>query len=353
MKILIVGAGPTGLTAALEFARNGIKVEIVDSKDKPSPLSRAVGILPKSIDILNRTNVGKDILKEGVNVSRIKIHRGTRAIIDLSLPKSSRGLIGLPQDRTESLMSQRLKEMGVDVKYGVRVESVKNLKDSVSVSFDKGRAKKYDFVIGADGINSIVRKSLKIKYEGYELDEEWSIADVVLNSGYKKEAKAWLLKGDNKERDAMVMVPIAKNRVRLVSSTPDSLAALPIKIDVKKVRRSGTFKISVRQAKNYIKGRVVLAGDAAHVHSPVGGRGMNLGIDDAQEAVKAILSNKLKEYEVDRKRAAKKVIKYTELIRKILVSNNPFVSLFLMIVTWFIRNLDFLRNKFINMVTRL
>lgn len=357
MKILIVGAGPTGLTAALEFVRQGIKPEIVDVKDQPSKLSRAVGILPRSIEILDRTGVGQNIVDEGIKASRINISRDMETLINIDfsefLDERDR-IIGLPQDRTEFLMSKKLAEMGVSVQYNQKVSNIKNGENEVMVVFENGEKKHYDWVIGADGVNSTVRKSLDIKYKGYELEEEWSIADIEIRSEYDlTQFRAWLLKNDRNERDVLVMVPIAPKRVRLVSSTPDSIEALPTDLDVKEIRRSGTFKISIRQADKYVVGKVVLTGDAAHAHSPVGGRGMNLGIEDAAMAVEAILNNTVKQYEVSRKAKAASIIRWTEFARKVLVSKNPLVSICVKILMWCIQHSKILQNEFVKRMMKL
>lgn len=353
MKVLIIGAGPTGLTTALELARQGITPEIVDSKDGPSWQSRAVIVLPRSIEILDRTGVGKHIIEEGIQMKKVHIHRGNKRLIDIALPDNL-NVIGLAQNRTESLMSDQLNTMGISVQYGTKVESVTTSDNSAKVEFQNGDKKSYDWVVGADGVNSIVRTSLNIPYDGYELEEEWSIADVELNTDHEYDSmKAWLLNGDNKDRDGMVMVPIEHNRIRLISSTPDSLASSPIKLDVKDVRRTGTFKITVRQASEYVRGRVILAGDAAHTHSPVGGRGMNLGIEDGQAVATALINNMTKEYEQERKRKATKVIWVTEKIRKIISTNNPFIVVGVYIATWCIQNIGFVQRRFIKNVSTL
>jgi len=352
-KVLIVGAGPTGLTAALEFARNGIKPEIVDAKEEPSKLSRAVGILPRSIEILDRTGVGERIAREGIQPEQITICRGNKPFLEIDFSEFSNKerLISLPQDRTESLMSEKLVEMGVTVQYNTKVLSVENGSDDVVVSFEGGETRTYDWVIGADGVNSTVRRSLGIEFQGYELEEDWSIADVEIKSNYnEKEFKGWLLKNDREERDMALMVPIQKDRVRLISSTPDSIKALPIDLDVREIRRSGTFKISIRQAERYVEKRVLLAGDAAHAHSPVGGRGMNLGIEDAALAVEAVLNSTTEEYERSRRIKAGQVIKWTEFARKNLVSKNPFINLLMTALSWLLRNSKTIRRKFIERV---
>ena len=358
MKILIVAAWPTGLTAALGFANRGIVPDIVDAKEYPSKLSRAVGILPRSIEILNELGAGKRIVDEAIEAHVVTIQRNGKTILSVDLSKFLDGkerFVSLPQDRTESLMSERLEEMGTRVQYNTRVVNVEsNNEGTVTVTFEDGAKKEYDWVVGADGVKSAVRESVGIKYEGYELEEEWSIADVEVHSDYnEREFRAWLLESDHGEKDAMIMVPIGPKRVRLISSTPDSIKALPIRLDLKEIRRSGTFKISIRQAEQYVKGRVALAGDAAHAHSPVGGRGMNLGIEDAFALVDAIINNTTSEYAKSRKRRAGNVIRVTEFVRKTLVSESPIAGFFITILAWCIEHSDTLKAKFAHNVARL
>ncbi|XKT74812.1 MAG: FAD-dependent oxidoreductase [Patescibacteria group bacterium UBA2163] len=354
MKVLIVGAGPTGLTTALELARQGIVPEIVDAKDEPSWKSRAVVVLPRSIEILDRTGVGERLISEGIRMKKVHIYRGQKQLIDITLPSDEITIIGIAQDRTESLMIEQLEHMGVSVRFGTKVDLVTTSDTSAEVTFESGEKKTYDWVVGADGVGSAVRSSLKIPYEGYELEEEWSIADVELTAEHEYDSlNAWLLKGEHKERDGMVMVPIERNRVRLISSTPDSLETSPVTLDVKKVRRTGTFKITVRQAQEYVRGRVVLAGDAAHAHSPIGGRGMNLGIEDGQALASALIHNTVQEYARERKQKATRTIRITEHIRTFIASNNPFVVMGIYIVTWCIQNIGFVQKKFIKNVSSL
>jgi len=350
MKVLIIGAGPTGLTAALEFARKGIIPEIVERRPGPSGLSRAVGILPESIEKLRTTGVGDTILREGMPIKKIKMHRGNKLLLSLDFSKSSelKGAIGLPQDRTETIMRKALEKLGAKVKYGRTVIDVKTTNKQATVTFYGNKSKDYDWVIGADGIKSTARTKLGIPYIGYNLRETWSIADVELNGGYDPGLfSTWA------GNDIIVVLPIESKRVRVVSSTPDCIKALSIKLDIKKIRRTGTFKISIKQAETYSKGRVLLAGDAAHCHSPVGGRGMNLGIDDGIAAVKAILDEKTFEYNEKRRKIGARVIKKSEWMRKTMTSNNFFVKIITGIVLKLVNHIGFLQRRLIIGFTRL
>lgn len=286
-------------------------------------------------------------------MKKVHIHRGQKRLVDVALP-SDLNVIGIAQDRTESLMSEQVRRMGISIRYGTKVTAVTTSDTSAEVVFEDGEKKSYDWVVGADGVGSIVRRSLRIPYEGYELEEEWSIADVELTAEHEYTSmQAWLLDGEHKSRDGMVMVPIERNRVRLISSTPDSLKASPLKLDVKNVRRTGTFKITVRQAREYVRGKVLLAGDAAHAHSPVGGRGMNLGIEDGQAAAAALVHDTTEAYARERKRKATTVILVTERIRRLITTKNPLIVIGIYVVAWCIQNIGFVQRKFIRNLSTL
>ena len=349
MKVLIVGAGPTGQTAALEFVRHGIKPEIVDAKTSPSELSRAVGVLPDTIERLRPSGVGERMIQEGIKLKklRLRVNEDILFQIDVSKVLDPEAMpISIPQDQTERIMSDVLAKHDVRVQYNCKVTDIETSDNEATATFANGETKTYDWIIGADGVNSTVREQIGIAFEGFELPETWSIADLELEHLEEPDTfLAWII--DREEKDVIVMAPIGKNRVRLISSTPDCVAASPIPLKIKKERRVGTFKISIRQAEQYVKGRVVLAGDSAHAHSPVGGRGMNLGIDDAVEVVAAILEGSVDQYNTQRKRIAQKVINGTEFARKTLLSSNPLVKVMVRAFFFIIGNVLVLRRLFV------
>ena len=182
--------------------------------------------------------------------------------------------------------------------------------------------------------------------------DTWSIADVDIGGGYDPELFSAWIQGGN-EGVFTFILPIESKRLRIVSSTPDTLRSLPIKLDIQNIRRSGTFKISVRQAETYLKGRVLLAGDAAHCHSPVGGRGMNLGLDDAIAAAQAIMNDTTHNYSSARHLIGARVLKVSEKARKAITSRHLFVKA----VVWFIlksfNHITFLQKTFLRQITRL
>lgn len=317
-RILIVGAGPTGLTAAVELARYGFSPVLVEKRESVSNLSRAVGILPHSMNVLSPSGVAPAIAEEAIPVAGATLHYESKAFAHISLTRGNGSfdrLFALAQDRTEAHLRAALERYGGTVRYGTELAGLRPEGDRVIADIN-GVAQEFDYVIGADGVDSTVRQAMGIAFEGYDLPESWSIADVEAKGWPGPECfNAYFIGGGG----GVIVVPLEVTRFRVISNRPDALAALPVPMDVTRVRREGTFRISVRQAARYRAGRVFLAGDAAHCHSPVGGRGMNLGIADVADLAARFARRDLDGYHVVRHAEGAKVIRFSEIARRALM----------------------------------
>jgi len=314
-----VGAGPTGLTAAVELARRGIIPTVIDRRDGPSRLSRAVGILPGSMDILDRSGAGAAIRNEAVAFAGISIHKRARRVARIAMGNDARArLLGLAQDRTEAHIAAALKRLGGKVDYERELQALEQDETGILARTDRDDAY-FDYVIGADGVQSTVRGILGLGFPGYDLPGLWSIADVECeNWADPLDFHAFLLPRGN----VAVVVPLAEHRFRVIASQPDALNSLPQRMNIRRVRRTGEFTISVRQVDRYVQGRVALAGDAAHCHSPVGGRGMNLGIADAADLADRIGRDTLNGYHDARHAAGAQTLALSEAGRR-MVQDRP------------------------------
>ena len=223
--------------------------------------------------------------------------------------------------------------------------------DQAKVTFADGRIDTYDWVVACDGKHSSTREQLGIGYEGYDLSELWSIADIDLNEDFDCERIQYWIQGENGQ--IATCLPIERFRARAPSSTPNALAAIPLDLGVTNVRRAGTFEISVRQATSYTKGCILLAGDAAHCHSPVGGRGMNLGIGDAVAAAQAILNGTTESYGDKRHVAGATILKMTEATRSKFCLNRIIDRVRFNVMMRLGQNVSLLHPVFVRQLTRM
>jgi len=352
-SVLVVGAGPTGLAAALALAAGGAEVDVVERREAPSPLSRAVGIIPETLDKLDHAGVGQAIAAEAVRIDRVLIHRGGRRLLDVDFSGLGPGAglnLGLPQNRTEELIRDGLARLGGDVRYGVSLEGLEQDGAGVTARFSDGTERRYGGLIGADGIGSTVRQALGVGFPGYDIQGEWSVADVDTAPGSLNVFSAWV---QQEGGHFVFAIPIAPSRLRLACSAPDVIDRLPPEILIANVRRTGTFQIAIRQADAYAKGRVLLAGDAAHCHSPVGGRGMNLGVDDAAQAAAAILRDDAPGYAARQHGIGKRILNQSEQARRLVTATDPGRRAALWLACKALMASPWLQRRFLGVLTKL
>lgn len=316
-RVLIVGAGPTGLTAALELTRQGRSVTIVERNAVVTPLAKAVGISSHSLDLLHPCGVAERLLAEGIRLQTVFISVEGELIgaIDLSLiPHRYNFLLSLPQSRTEQIIVDRLAELGVQVRRNTEFVALAQRDDGVEVTLRDARGESAEtcaYVFGADGSHSATRQAAGIGFDGYIHERLWSIADVEIPAWSDPEATAhaFLHAGG----DVAFIIPIAPRRYRIISNTRDAVARVPGLAGMeKRVLLVDTFHVSVKLATAYREGRVFIGGDAAHVHSPVGGRGMNLGIEDAVCFARCLGADTLDAYNAERHPVGARWIRFSE-----------------------------------------
>ncbi|SIQ58051.1 FAD-dependent oxidoreductase [Micromonospora avicenniae] len=292
--VLVVGAGPTGLATALTLARRGVDVTVLDQLDRPPTTSRAAVVHAYTLEVLDRIGAAVPLVAQGVRAPRFTVRDHDRVLMAVPfhrLPTRFPYALLVSQSVTEAVLTEQLSGLGVTVRRPCRLTDLRTTDDGVIARIGDHplRAR---FVVGADGMRSMVRQIAGIGFAGQTSAESFVLADVRVHSHLPRDEAALFLARSG----PLIWAPLPDGVVRLVAAVPQAAtepgqAYLQALLDERgPVRRpdrltevlwASRFRVHHRVADTYRAGPILLAGDAAHVHSPAGGQGMNLGICDA------------------------------------------------------------------------
>ena len=310
--VLVVGAGPAGLAAALELTRHGQRACVVDKQPERSELSKAIGINARTLELLEASGVTERLLALGRRVPGFNLFENGRRLFRIdfdALDHRYNFMIALPQHHTERELELRLRELGGEVEWNVTLETFTEEPDHVKcvLSHQDGRRTEFEasYLIGGDGAHSTVRERLGLAFRGDTMPGCWSLADVHLSTEVDRESANVILT----PAGMLFMIRIRGDRFRVASRQPNVLDLLPEDSVVHDVVWKADFSVSHRLVTSYRVGRVFLAGDAAHLHSPLGGHGMNLAIEDATLLARMIVVGDVERYASERRRAAASAIR--------------------------------------------
>jgi 2-polyprenyl-6-methoxyphenol hydroxylase-like FAD-dependent oxidoreductase len=332
--VLIVGAGPTGLTLAAALRQRGVEVAVIDRAAEMAATSRAAVIHARTLEVLDAVGVTEELVSRGSIVPRFSVRDGDHALITIDfdgLPTDHPYTLMLSQDQTETVLRARLQELGVEVHQSCEFASLQQDADGVKVTLADGRAIHAEYLVGCDGMHSAVREHVGIGFTGAAYADSFVLADVRLD-WHLSAAEVMLYFAP---AGLVVIAPLPDGRHRIVATVDEApevpdrafIQALlnergpkrqPAKVG--EVMWSSRFRVHHRLADHYRDGRVFLAGDAAHVHSPAGGQGMNTGIQDAialAERLSDVLRGDAAEatldgYESERRPVAEQVVHLTD-----------------------------------------
>jgi 2-polyprenyl-6-methoxyphenol hydroxylase-like FAD-dependent oxidoreductase len=301
-EIIIVGAGPVGLTMAAELARFGVSVRIVDKAAARTDKSKALALWSRTLELLDRAGCAGAFVAAGQKVDGANIVAGSKRIGHVSLSGVNSPYpfaLMLPQSETERLLEAHLAELGVHVEREVEVTGFTDTGSAVTTALrgPDGREGSIEtsWLIGCDGAHSIVRHTLGLRFEGGTLRTDWMLADIHLPDGLLPQSELSLYWHED---GVLVVFPISPRRYRVIADIGRSQGNHPADPTLEQVQavidRRGPgglvasdpiwlsgFRINERKVADYRVGRAFLAGDAAHIHSPAGGQGMNTGMQDA------------------------------------------------------------------------
>jgi len=303
-QVLIVGAGPVGLTAAAELARYGISVRLIDQSPRPTETSKALVLWSRTLELLDRMGGTQTFLDAGLRAHAASMRSGAtvlgRAHFD-DIPSEYNFALMIPQSETERLLTAKLQSFGVSVERQVTLVGFTQAADGVEARLRHADGREESvttkWLIGSDGAHSTVRHGLDVEFHGSAQGDEWLLADVRLEGDAAPPADEM---GIYLHRDGpLALFPIPGGRARLIADVgkvdPNNPRHDPTLADCQAMvdQRAGGdfrvadpvwlthFRINERKVSEYRHGRIFLMGDAAHIHSPAGGQGMNTGMQDA------------------------------------------------------------------------
>ncbi len=304
IDVLIVGAGPTGLTLACELARRDINIKIIDKLDKPGDKSKALVLHARSLELLDMMGALPAFMENGTPITGVNIFDSDKRIAHLSLDQIDSPYpyaLGIPQCTTERLLYEFLQAHGREVDRNVELIAVEDKGDHVIARVKTSGSEtelKCRYLVACDGAHSTTRHAINEPYEGGEYREDFQLADVEVDCGDRHKANEIFAFSSGSGNAAFFPMPGNRWRVAVVLPEPLSEEALkrqpaleeiqakvdqvvPYKLRLSDPHWLANFKIRYRKVKHYRHNRVFLAGDAAHCHSPVGGQGMNTGMQDS------------------------------------------------------------------------
>jgi 2-polyprenyl-6-methoxyphenol hydroxylase-like FAD-dependent oxidoreductase len=361
--VLIVGAGPVGLFLANECARRGLRWRIVEARPTQSAHSKALAIFPRTLEIFDMAGVVRPFLEAANRVTSVAVitHGRTLAHMRFAPEESPYSFIAMvPQDATERLLVEQLRSRGGAVEYETSFVSAALHDDYVSVTIEqKGRRTELTaaFVVGCDGAHSAVRHHLNLPFEGARYDSLFMLADIQTNETLPADE----LQLCPSESGPVAIFPMSATRRRIVATIEHAEGEVPTLGLVREILKqrapegieaqalywSSFFNIHHRQVARLRVGRMFIAGDAAHIHSPFGGQGMNTGLHDVWNLVwklDLVLHGRgndrlLDSYSAERRPVIKHVIETTDILTRVMGTPNKFARA--------------LRDTIIPMVSRL
>ncbi len=353
VDVLIVGAGPTGLVLAAELLRHGVTACLIDSAAGPSELSRAVAVHARSLEMFDDMGMADRLIAVGTQITRFNVFAGNQRLVQLDMDRLEGPfpyILGVSQAQTEAVLREQLEILGLETQYQTKLVSLTQTPTGVNadIQWPDGQIRplRCRWLVGCDGAHSRVRKAVNIAFEGEQYPESFLLADLHLEwpqEQLQNQAFAFL-----HQQGPLLIFPLQGTRYRVICASAQRdlpKGYQPSLIELQQIVSErawpglklqapdwmGSFKIHHRYVEALQAGRVLLAGDAAHIHSPVGGQGMNTSMQDAYNLgwkLALVLrglspESLLATYQQERLTVARQLVRETDLATRAITLHHP------------------------------
>ncbi|MFC7448315.1 FAD-dependent monooxygenase [Rhodococcus daqingensis] len=355
MSVTIVGAGPTGLTLACGLLMRGVEVRIVDAAPGPTTTSRAIGLQPRGAEVLRRIGALGTLPEEALAMQRMCINTDRREVLSFDVDEifhqAGYGpLMLVSQAPIEASLRRRFAQLGGVIEWATAVVAASQDSTGTWVELSSGERLRSDWLVGCDGAHSIVRRSADIEFRGTARVERFWMADAYVNTSADHGTYSMWMHNEGVVHAFPLPSAGRQDLWRLAADAPLDRTSEPSEQEVleflggavtrrtqmtdlsfKSVQWATSFRIRQRLADRYRRGRMLIAGDAAHIHSPIGGQGMNTGIGDAENLawkLALVSSGRASEalldtYAAERRPVARASVAATGAATRATLSRNP------------------------------